>query len=90
MGFNAVLGVCRQASRWEESHRRPNKTEQNIPGFGISLHPGMNHLQIMRFFWPRILADLENHDLSPTVPTYKASLSYSLIALIYGISNGSV
>lgn len=50
----------------------------------------MNHLQIMRFFWPRILADLENHDLSPTVPTYKASLSYSLIALIYGISNGSV
>lgn len=37
-------------------------------------HPGMNHLQIMPFFWPRILADLENHDLSPTVPTYKASL----------------
>ena len=26
------------------------------------------------FLEPRILADLENHDLSPTLPTYKASL----------------
>ena len=49
MGFNAVLGVCRQASRWEESHR--------------------------------ILADLENHDLSPTVPTYKAVIASCAYAM---------